>query len=148
MQSVSEILSRAVAELLGRSSGPLHLRLVIQPIVASILAVRAGLRDAREGRPAFLWTVLTDASSRAQFLHSGWKDISKIFLIAMALDAVYQAIVFHRFYVIQALIVAISVAAIPYALIRGPVNRIVGGSRTHHSHLPPHVGASDRSGVR
>lgn len=65
--------------------------------------MRAGLRDAREERPAFLWTVLTDKNSRREFLRSGWRDISKIFVIAMILDAIYQAIVFHRFFVIQAM---------------------------------------------
>ena len=129
MEAVNEVVSRAVTELLGRSSGPLHFRLVMQPIVSIILAVRAGLRDAREGRPAFLWTILTDKSSRQEFLRSGWKDISKIFLIAMVLDTIYQAIALHRFSLIQALIVAIVVAVIPYALVRGPARRIAGGSR-------------------
>ncbi len=129
MDAVNEVVSRAVAELLGRASVPLHFRLVIQPIVATILAVRAGLGDAREGRAAFLWTILTDRNSRREFLRSGWKDISKIFVIAMVLDAVYQAIVFRRFLVIQALIVAILVAVIPYTLIRGPAKHIAAGLR-------------------
>lgn len=50
MDAISEIFSRAIEQLLGRASGPLHLRLVIQPIMATILAIRAGLRDAREGQ--------------------------------------------------------------------------------------------------
>ena len=146
METVSEIIGRAVAELLGRSSGPLHFRLVIQPIVATILAVRAGLRDAREDKPAFLWAVLTDRNSRAQFLRSGWKDISKIFVIAMVLDAVYQAIVLHGFHVIQTLMVAVAVAVIPYVVVRGPVNRIAGRSRTGQTRLPRPAGPSRQGG--
>jgi hypothetical protein len=30
-----------------------HFRIIIQPMVAAILAIRAGLRDARSGRPAY-----------------------------------------------------------------------------------------------
>ena len=38
--------------LIGRIEGPLTLRLVLQPTMASFLAVRAGLKDARSaGRP-------------------------------------------------------------------------------------------------
>ena len=128
MEAIFESLSRAIGELLGRSSGPLHFRLVFQPVVAAILAIRAGLRDAREGQPAFLWAVLSNEEARKALLRSGWKDIGKVFILAMVLDAVYQAIALHGFHLLQALIVAIVVAALPYALLRGPVNRIARGS--------------------
>src|SRR5690348_6901380 len=45
--------------LVGRLQGPLTLRLVIQPVMAAIFAVRAGLKDAREGRRPYLWKVVT-----------------------------------------------------------------------------------------
>jgi hypothetical protein len=118
------MIHRAVEQLLGRASGPLHFRLVLQPIVATVIAIRAGLKDARENQPAFFWTVLTDPAERQQLLQSGWKDLTKIFIVAMVLDAVYQLIELHAFYVIQALIVAIVLAVVPYVLVRGPVNRL------------------------
>ena len=55
MDAILDMLSRGAAQLLGRAGGPLHFRLVMMPTVVTILAVRAGLRDAREGQPAFLW---------------------------------------------------------------------------------------------
>jgi len=48
-----EMLSRGIRQLLGRVGGPLHSRLVMMPIVVTVLAVRAGLRGACEGLAAF-----------------------------------------------------------------------------------------------
>jgi hypothetical protein len=124
LEAIVEMLKRAVEQLLGRASGPLHLRLVLQPIVATVIAVRAGLKDAREGQPAFFWTVLTNPAERQRLLHSGWKDIVKIFVVAVVLDAVYQVVEFRAFYAVQALIVAIVLAIVPYVLLRGPVTRL------------------------
>jgi len=92
---LEEILKRVWENLIGRSSGPMHLRLVLQPIVASILAVRAGLRDARQDRPAFLWAAITNPEYRPELIRQGWKDVGKVFIIAAVLDAIYQLIA-HR----------------------------------------------------
>ena len=124
MDSISETVGRAVGELLGRSSGPLHFRLVIQPVVASILAIRAGMKDAREGKPPFFWTALTNPAARQVLIRSGWKDIGKLFMVAMVLDTIYQAIVLRGFHLVQALLVAIFVAVIPYVVLRGPATRL------------------------
>jgi hypothetical protein len=127
MDAINEILSRAVEQLLGRASGPFHLRLVIQPIIASILAVRAGLRDARQGKPAFLWTALTSKEQRQILLRSGWKDLGKILVVALVLDTLYQVIVLRAFHVVQMLIVVVVIAVLPYVLLRGPVTRLARG---------------------
>jgi len=117
----------AVEELLGRASGPMHARLVMQPVMAGILAIRAGLKDAREGNPAFFWTVLTNKEERRILLKSGWKDISKIFGIAVILDSVYQLAVIRSFSLLQTLLVAFCVAVVPYVVLRGPASRIMRG---------------------
>jgi hypothetical protein len=57
---MDDLLGRAWADL-GRISGPMWVRLLIQPTVAAILGVRAGLRDARQGRPPYLWAVVRDS---------------------------------------------------------------------------------------
>jgi hypothetical protein len=122
--SLGDTLVRVGENLLARVGGPLSPRLIIQPTVATILAIRAGLRDAREGKPAYLWTVLTDAEARRDLLRDGWKDIAKVFTLAVVLDVVYQLIVEHRVYPLEALVVAFILAAVPYVLVRGPVSRI------------------------
>ena len=102
----------------------MNFRLIIQPLVASFLAIRSGLKDAREGRPAFLWSIVTDPSYRLAFLRHGWKDVGKVFLLAVVLDAIYQLLVQRGVYVLELMIVATVLAVVPYLLIRGPVNRL------------------------
>jgi len=124
---ISAFLHRTVEQLLGRASGPMHFRLVLQPIMAAIFAIRSGLKDAREGQPAYFWDLLTNPAERRRALQSGWKDIGKIFILAIVLDAVYQFIELHAFHVGQTLIVAVVLAIVPYLLIRGPVTRLARG---------------------
>jgi len=127
MDAILEMLSRGVEQLLGRAGGPLHLRLVIMPTVVTILAVRAGLRDAREGQPPFLWAILTNPPERRRLLRSGVKDIGRIFIVALVLDTTYQLVVLRAFYPVQLLIVAVACAIVPYVLIRGPITRLTRG---------------------
>jgi hypothetical protein len=121
---MDEILRRVWENLIGRSTGPINLRLLIQPSVAIFFAVRSGLKDAREGRPAFLWGVLFKPGHRDELLNQGWKDVGMVFIIAMVLDAIYQLIVHRGVYVLEMLITATALAIVPYLLVRGPVNRI------------------------
>lgn len=121
---MEEILKRVWENLVGRSVGPMNFRLVIQPVVAIILAIRAGVKDAREGRPAFFWAVLSHRHYRPELLRHGWQDVGKVFILAMILDAIYQLIVHRGVYVLEMLIIATVLAIVPYILVRGPVNRI------------------------
>jgi hypothetical protein len=127
MDTIQEFLKNTLAELLGRASGPLHFRIVMQPLVAGFFAVRAGMKDARDGRPPFFWTLLAHPHERQRALHSGWRDIGKIFIVALVLDGIYQAIELPAVRVGQALIVAVSLAILPYVLIRGPISRLRRG---------------------
>ncbi len=97
---------------------------MIMPIVVSIIAICAGLKDAREKRPAFFWAILTDRRERPRLFRSAMKDIARIFIVAIVLDTVYQLLVLRAFHVAQALIVAVACAIVPYVLLRGPVTRL------------------------
>jgi hypothetical protein len=123
--------------LIGRTSGPLTLRLILQPSIAGILAIRAGWKDARAGRPPYFWTILHSPSDRRELFREGWKDIGKVTVMALVLDGVYQFIEFHWIYVLQALIVAIVLAIIPYLVLRGLTTRLVGrGGATNAGGAP------------
>jgi len=111
--------------LVGRLQGPLTLRLILQPAMATFFAVRAGLRDARQGRRPYLWKMFTKPELRRELLRLGWKDVRMVFLMAVLLDGVYQVIVFKWIYLVQAAIVAVLLALVPYGMIRGPVNRLM-----------------------
>ena len=121
---MEDILIRLWNNLIGRLSGPMNFRLIVQPAVATILAVLAGLRDAREGRPAFFWAALTNPVHRGMAFKEIRKDVGKVFLIATVLDSIYQLIVHRGVYFGELIITATLLAIVPYILIRGPVNRI------------------------
>jgi len=99
-------------------------RLILQPTIAVVFAIRAGLKDAREKKAAYFWAIVSDPSHRSELLREGWKAVFKVFVLAIVLDGVYQYLVFRWFYLGEALIVAFALAFIPYLLIRGPVNRV------------------------
>ena len=122
--TAAEFFNHVWEMLIGRASGPLSLRLLVQPTVAAILAVRAGLRDARAGQAPYLWSVFTNPAHRRDLLRQGCKDMGKVFIVAVVLDVIYELIVHRWLYPGQTLIVATVLAIIPYALIRGPVTRI------------------------
>jgi hypothetical protein len=102
----------------------MNIRLIVQPTVATILAIRAGLRDARQNRPPFFWALLSKPAHRSDLLRQGWKDVGKVFLLAAILDVVYQLIVHRGVYLLELLISAVTLAIVPYVLLRGPINRI------------------------
>lgn len=130
-------LSRMWEQLTGRVSGPMWFRLILQPLVASILGIRAGLRDARAGKAAFFWSALTDPTARPDLVRHGWKDIWKVFLVAVILDLIYQVIALPGLYPLQKVIVAIVLAIVPYVVARGLTNRIAGAYRRGKDQATP-----------
>ena len=110
--------------LIGRWYGPLSFRLFIRPAVAAILAIRAGLADARAGRPPYGWTIVTHARRRWDLIQDGWRDIAKLFFAALMIDILYQIIVFHWLHPAQSVLVAATLALPAYFFLRGPANRI------------------------
>ena len=121
-------LSSFLTDLIGRFDGPLHFRFFAQPLMAIVLAVRDGSRDAREGRGAYGWSLLTDPAHRRYLLESGWKGIFKVFVVAYALDVVYQVMVWHGLKPFEALLTAGS-ASEDLAALRRCLERIRANMR-------------------
>jgi hypothetical protein len=119
-----DAFERGWTNLLTRPNQSLSLRFLFQPLVSAIIAIRDGIVDARLGRSPYFWAIARDPLQRAARLREGIAATGKIFLIAIALDAAYQIIEFETFYPVEALIVAILLAFIPYLIIRGPAARI------------------------
>ena len=121
---MEEIFGRFVEDLLARVSGPMKLRILLQPVIASIFAILAGLRDAKAGKPAYFWALFTQPDQRVEMLKDGWKAVGKVFVLAMVLDVIYQLIVQRWVYPGEVIIVAFILAIVPYLILRGLVNRI------------------------
>lgn len=130
-----ELITKMWEELAARPSGPFAFRFYFQPLMAIALAVIDGLKDARAGRPAFLWTLASDPASRGERWRDGWKSIGRVFMFAFALDVVYQIIVLNALRPLEGLIIATVLALLPYLLLRGPVCRIARmfRHRAHHA---------------
>jgi hypothetical protein len=126
---MDELLGRFWYHLVDRVGGPLTFRIVLQPLMAAWLGLRAGLRDAREGRPAYLWGVTSDPAKRRELLKDGLRDVARVYVLAAVVDGVYQYLVFRWIYPVESIVVAFTLALIPYVLIRGPVNRLARRAR-------------------
>jgi len=121
---MEEIWMRIVENLSDRVSGPMKFRLLLQPAMAAFFAVRSGLLDARMGKPPYFWSLVTDPAHRTDMLKDGWKSVSKVFLIALLLDVIYQVMVLKFVYPGEAIFVAFVLAILPYLILRGLVTRI------------------------
>lgn len=121
---MEEIFTRIMENLGARVTGPMHLRIYLQPIMATVFAIIAGIKDAKFGKPAYFWAMFTQPEHRREMLKDGWKSVGKVFVIAMVLDIVYQLVVQRWVYPFEVIIVALILAIIPYLLLRGPINRI------------------------
>jgi hypothetical protein len=121
---MEDIWMRFVENMTDRVSGPMKFRLVLQPVMAMIFAIIAGLRDAKAGKPPYFWALFHDPTHRTEMLKDGWKSVGKVFVLALVLDIVYQVIVERFVYPGEVIIVALMLAIVPYLLLRGLVTRI------------------------
>ena len=121
---MDDIWMRIVEHMSDRVSGPLKFRLLLQPLMAAIFAIKAGLLDARTGKPPYFWALATSPEHRVDMLKDGWKSVGKVFILAMVLDVVYQIIVLGFVYPGEVILVAFTLAILPYLLLRGLVTRI------------------------
>ena len=126
---MDDTVSRVLEDLAGRLYGPLHFRFVLQPVMAIIFATKDGIKDAREGRVPYFWSLFTEPQHRMEQIRRGWKSVGKVFILALVLEVVYQVWQLHTFYPGEALLVALTLAIVPYVLLRGPVNRFMSRKR-------------------
>src|SRR6185295_11843587 len=110
--------------LLDRPGGPMSLRFLLQPLMATIAAFKDGMKDAKTGRSPYFWTVLSNRGERTARLSEGLSSTAQIILMGIVIDTIYQAKVFGTFYPVEALFCALVLAFVPYLLLRGPIARL------------------------
>src|SRR5687767_6900980 len=98
---MEEWLARFIENLTGRLTGPLHFRFLMQPAMAAILAIRSGIQDARESRPPYFWAMFTEPANASKLLREGWQAVTHIFIIAVAMDVVYQLVILRWVYILE-----------------------------------------------
>jgi hypothetical protein len=118
-----ENLARVWQNLVDRPGGPMVFRYFLQPTMATIAGVLGGMSDARQGRLPFVQAVLTNPAERAGRLDEAMVDTSRIMLLGLVMDTIYQYIEFDAFHPAEAVIVTLMLAFLPYLLVRGLVAR-------------------------
>ena len=71
--------------LVARLTGPMHFRLILQPLVAIALGIRDGLKDARAGRPPFVTDLIVRPEGRKRQLKRALQALVKPIVIAIIL---------------------------------------------------------------
>ena len=122
---MDDLWTRIGSDLVERVTGPMKFRIVLQPCMAAFFAIRAGLADAKAGKPPYFWSLFSAPAQRKELLKDGWKSVGKIFILAIVLDVVFQVIQIHFVYPGEAIVVAFILAILPYLLLRGLVTRLV-----------------------
>lgn len=122
---MDDLITRFIENLGIRLDGPMKFRLYLQPVMSLIYAIIAGVRDAKSGSVPYFKGLIFSKGERKDLVKEGWKDIWKVFLLAIIMEVIFQLIVFKTVHVFEAIRVSIFLAIIPYIIFRGPVNRIV-----------------------
>ena len=94
------------------------------PAMAALAALHDGLSDAQVGRPPYAYALVRIAEGRSARLWEGIVSTARILILGVVVDAIYQGIVLHSFYPAQAAVIAILLAFVPYAILRGPIARL------------------------
>jgi hypothetical protein len=122
-----EDLDRLWKDILARPGGPMTFRFILQPAMAAIAALRDGLKDARLGRRPYLWAMVRGvrtAEGRRGRLWEGIVSTARILVLGVLMDVIYQWLVFQTFFPVQAAVISVLLAFVPYLLLRGPFARI------------------------
>ena len=136
---MEEFFKRILEDLFGRIEGPFWMRFILQPLISSLIGLRAAVKDAHLGRLPYVWSSLKAQANRRALLKQSWKEIEKVFIVAIIIDVIYQAIILHSIHPLQAVLIGVALALAPYALIRGSVSRIMNlwrSTRTKHKTIP------------
>ena len=119
-----ETIKRVLLQLIERPSGPMSFRFILQPCMAAIAAIHDARKDARRDQAPYLWTILHSPEQRVARLNEAANATARIFLLGLIMDAIYQILVFDRFFPVEAVVIALILAFLPYVVVRGLALRI------------------------
>jgi len=121
-----EYLHRFASDVFERTDGPMTFRFFLQPTMAFIAALHDGIKDARLGRsPYMVGLMASPHHERIQSFREGVTAVTRVLLLGVAMDVIYQFKVYGGFkYPLETFVIAVALAFIPYLLLRGPVARV------------------------
>ena len=114
----AEVQDRFWGDIFARTEGPMTFRFYLQPTMAAIAAFHDGIKDTRLGHKSFFWTALWDRTQQTGRLREGLVATARIMLLGLSMDTIYQFRVLDRFYPVEAVMISILLAVVPYFVIR------------------------------
>jgi hypothetical protein len=115
----------------------MHLRLILQPTVAMLLAARDGYRDAVSGRTPYLQDIVHNPAGRSERLKEGYHVVARVMLMCAVMEGAYQLVVMKALRPIELATVVLLLAVVPYLVMRGPVRRIISRILRHSRSAGP-----------
>lgn len=130
-----ELWNRIVESMADKPGGPLTFRFILQPVMAAGLAAIDGIHDACNGARPYFWSFPSGSSRRIARLHDGVIATSRVIVLGLGLDVIYQTIEFETVFPREAAIITVVLGFIPYLLLRGPFARLarLWGERQQNS---------------
>ena len=108
-------------------------RFYLQPAMALLAAVPGGVRDARAGHKPLLRSSHWGSNEMTQRLKEGLRSIARVILLGISMDVIYQIKELDQFYPVEAVMMAILLAVIPYFVFRWIVGHIARWWFARHS---------------
>jgi hypothetical protein len=107
-----------------RLTGPGRFRFVLQPSIAIVLDVWAGVADARMERPPYLSGIVFHREARRELLRSGFESVVNLLLMGILLDSVFQWLILGVSHPGAALVMGPVLIVLPYSVARALSNRL------------------------
>jgi len=122
---------RFVDDMFARLHGPGRLRFIFQPATAMVIGMRDGVKDARAGKPPFLWGLVFHPADRPGLLRSALVSVRDLVAVAILLDVASQLLILRMVHPAAALLLGPVLIGLPYAASRALTNRIVRRQSPH-----------------
>jgi len=104
--------------------GRFQIRLVLQPLIAIILGLRFGIRDAKAGKELFFQALAHGGGQRGALLKHASRDVIMPIIVAVIIASILQQIINHRIRPLVALIVGGILVFLPFLIVRALANRV------------------------
>ena len=120
----ADVHQRLWHDIFNRPGGPMSFRFVLQPVMAAIAAFHDGSKDAARHRDPYLKRLVSGSSDPTELLNEALVSTSRIILLGLVMDGIYQFMVLKTFYPGEMVVIAVALALIPYLLLRGFFSRL------------------------
>jgi len=113
--------------------GKFQIRLILQPLIAIILGLRFGVRDAKAGKRPFFHALVHGDGHRGALLKQAARDVMTPLIVAVIIDSILQQLINHRIRPLAAVIVGGILVLLPFLIVRALANRVWTHGRARRS---------------